>query len=347
MKVKLKNPAIFRSQESGAVLSIENAKLDKVTIPKQLPRGVSEEVLVNDAQRAKTTMITIIVVQFFLQILLKGSMDSLWSLFLICQMVGNYQIFDVGIPANIEIFFTEFKSLVKFEILKPDPLIQIFYPEVTVQSMIEGSKKKLRLDSSLENNGIETDNLVVNTIQYIVIGCIFLLMIVTLLVILFCCPKFKIKALAKLIELKRRTFWNNIIRSITISYLDLCIMFCCWLKLARYDQMNGETVKSSTNFEIGLLGLFITGYPIFCSVVLLYYRGELGQESMRERIGKLYTDITLRRNRYTILYYPLFMARRMIFVLLPYLFPSNDPKHSANQLQFLSFLSSIYIMFYA
>jgi len=42
-------------------------------------------------------------------------------------------IYETPLPANIEIFVGEFRKLIKFEILKPDNLIGIFWPGVTLQ----------------------------------------------------------------------------------------------------------------------------------------------------------------------------------------------------------------------
>jgi hypothetical protein len=61
-------------------------------------------------------------------------------------------------------------------------------------------------------------------------------------------------------------------------------------------------------------------YPIICSISLIKNRKDLNTEAMKEKIGKMYTNISLHRSKWGFLYYPIFMARRLIFVLIPLIF---------------------------
>jgi hypothetical protein len=68
---------------------------------------------------------------------LKGSIDDMWNLYLMMQLIVNFSMYDTPIAANIEVYNNEFRKLVQFEILQPDNLLGIFWPGVTVQSLIE------------------------------------------------------------------------------------------------------------------------------------------------------------------------------------------------------------------
>lgn len=55
------------------------------------------------------------------------------------QLIAYMSIYDTSIPANVEIYVTEFRKMVKFEILKPDNMLQFIEPGLTLQSLIANS----------------------------------------------------------------------------------------------------------------------------------------------------------------------------------------------------------------
>ena len=128
-------------------------------------------------------------------------------------------IYEVNLPANIEIYLEQFAKLIKFEILKPDNLLGLYEPGLTVQILIEGSKTKL--SSNIENSGVQSENFLVNNILYIAAASLFIL----LLIILFILKKLIKKIEGILRRILAKTFFNNIVRSISISYLDTSVGF--------------------------------------------------------------------------------------------------------------------------
>ena len=74
-----------------------------------------------------------------MQIALKGSINDLWGFFLMIQLVAHMSIYETPIPANIEIYVGEFRKLVKFEILKPDFILGLFKPGLTIASLIQAT----------------------------------------------------------------------------------------------------------------------------------------------------------------------------------------------------------------
>lgn len=93
------------------------------TIPRQLPKGIIAEEVEAQAESTKQVMTAIMIVQIVLSGFLKGAIDDVWGMFLICQMIAYMSIYDTSIPANVEIYVGEFRKMVKFEILKPDPIL--------------------------------------------------------------------------------------------------------------------------------------------------------------------------------------------------------------------------------
>jgi hypothetical protein len=65
------------------------------------------------------------------------------------------------------------------------------------------------------------------------------------------------------------------------------------------------------------LGLFLSLYPLVCLVVMLRFRDSLQDQVVIDRIGQMYNGVSLIRHKYTVLYYPTFMWRRFIFIVIP------------------------------
>ena len=61
-----------------------------------------------------------------MQIILKGSIDDIWALFLMLQLLAYMSVYEIPIPAVVEIYVIEFRKMIKFDILKPDKLIGLY-----------------------------------------------------------------------------------------------------------------------------------------------------------------------------------------------------------------------------
>ena len=71
-------------------------------------------------------MQSLIFIQLGLQLFLKGSIDDMWNLYLILQLVVFFSLYETPITANIEVYNEEIRKLVQFEILQPDNVLGIF-----------------------------------------------------------------------------------------------------------------------------------------------------------------------------------------------------------------------------
>ena len=64
-----------------------------------------------------------------LQVVMKGSLDYLWSLFLMLQLIRSLTMYQMATPSNVEVYLDMIKSFVDFEMLKPDFFISLIYDE--------------------------------------------------------------------------------------------------------------------------------------------------------------------------------------------------------------------------
>lgn len=61
--------------------------------------------------------------------------------------------------------------------------------------------------------------------------------------------------------------------------------------------------------------------PLYFICVLIYYSEKLQTLEIKKRIERMYQDVHLTRNRLTKFYYPVFLIRRFIFVIIPVMVP--------------------------
>jgi hypothetical protein len=80
--VKIKNPAMFVSKESGEIMDpkLQDKQMAQ-TIPKQVPDGVDPEVVLRRAQMSANAVKTMMIVQLILSVFLKGALNDLWGLY--------------------------------------------------------------------------------------------------------------------------------------------------------------------------------------------------------------------------------------------------------------------------
>jgi hypothetical protein len=68
---------------------------------------------------------------------------------------------------------------------------------------------------------------------------------------------------------------------------------------------------------VSWMPFFLVGYPLICMVYLVKNRDILNKPEIRKKTDKMYGDISLKRSFWTVLYYPIFIFRRLVVVLIP------------------------------
>jgi hypothetical protein len=66
------------------------------------------------------------------QLLIKGALDDIWALYLTLQLIAFISVYETNVPANVEIYFEEFRKMITFDLLQPDNFIGAFWPGITV-----------------------------------------------------------------------------------------------------------------------------------------------------------------------------------------------------------------------
>lgn len=68
----------------------------------------------------------VMVIQIFMQILLKGSVKTLIDLFMAIQTLVYVTIFNLEMSATTEMILDEFKKLIEFQMLNPQGFVRYF-----------------------------------------------------------------------------------------------------------------------------------------------------------------------------------------------------------------------------
>jgi len=99
-----------------------------------------------------------------------------------------------------------------------------------------------------------------------------------------------------------------------------------------------DGVQSNTAFFIAAYVLII---PIFMMFFMLRNRENLNKPEFKARFSNMYADVHLKRSRFTIVYQPLFLFRRILFVAIP----CTLVGYASIQIQLYSLFTSFYIIF--
>lgn len=140
-------------------------------------------------------------------------MKDLWGMFFTLQIIVYLSFYHITIPANSQIFRDSFKNIIEFELMQPEPLIQIFYPEFNLMAFIKGEKIMVT-DKDQEAS-------VLNDLRlYILIAMIGLtiLIILSLGLLIAKCKK-KVMEILDVQWSKWR--YNQLLQSIDIAYLEV------------------------------------------------------------------------------------------------------------------------------
>ena len=95
-------------------------KLLTIEIPTQLPKGMSEEAITDQAKQVESLCWATIIIQLLLQMSMKKGKDKLFDLLMMLQLIDSMRIYDFDQSAVMQIIFQQLSSLLKLELMNPD-----------------------------------------------------------------------------------------------------------------------------------------------------------------------------------------------------------------------------------
>lgn len=226
-------------------------------------------------------------------------------------------------PANAIIYLSALRDIVQFRIIQIDSILAFFGSSSKLSDFIDLEVTPLITNQEL---GVETTNFWVNSSTYISVTLAMVGVWVVLRLLGLRKPEYKAKA----DKWHQSLFCNVLIKWTAINYLDLVIAFLC-------------TSESKSGFQrflgtLSTFGVFIAA----TSLLALIFLGKL-PVSIEKRVSALYEGIhNLTVDKYQLLYFPAFMARRFMIIWVPaFVIFSASCKVLA-----ITYINQAYIMYY-
>ena len=183
-------------------------------VPTQLPNEISEQNVVASAEAAKDGMTSMFILQLIMQVCLKGSLNDLWLMFFTLQIMCYLVIYDIPIPANAGIFLVEFTRLIEFDILNPETFIRLITgnPDFDLVGYITGV-------SPFEAGQVG----ILNELVFFIFAVVAALVVIIFMILITAVTCIRTRIVNLLIRLKKQFFFNGLIRSVTIMYIQVCM----------------------------------------------------------------------------------------------------------------------------
>ena len=137
------------------------------------------------------------------------------------------------------------------------------------------------------------------------------------MILLMAVHKYKYKIMKKLYQLRNNYFFNGYIRSAEITYIQTVMTVGVQFKLFlnKSPFLNAENLRASAG-----ICTFLFLHPVWGAIILKLNRDSLATSLTKSYYQNLYNDIHLTRSPWTIYYWPIFMARKFMFVMIPIVF---------------------------
>ena len=297
----LKNMALF-APKSGAKPLPASAGTKVAAAPPQVPKGVDEEQIRQDASTAMKGLLAIVIAMIVIQVAVKGNFKDYWALFFILQLIAYCNYYDTPLPGNAEIYIQELTHLVELTFIDPDVLIRAFNPDFN---------KKLEVINPDAHISVWND-----------VKLYLLLITVFAVVVLFMAIASLIKALRASFSnglqiIKTKFVWDYSIQFFYMAYLKLCMTVMNQIDLSVRDSYFWRENESDWAIAIGI---FLLAIPAAFFLFLFKKQGELESAEVRAKYQNLYQDAALYRNKYAKYYTIAFTIRRIFFISIPMMF---------------------------
>jgi hypothetical protein len=129
--------------------------------------------------------------------------------------------------------------------------------------------------------------------------------------------KFRPKIIEKLKKTKNNFFWNGMIRSLTLSYMGICISTA---KLHRMKQENSIFLEEDNYKVAKVMTVYIFLLPLVSFLYLIINRDNLAEETQKNKVENLYLGVRTTESYAELMYFPQFLFRRIVFCFLPVIF---------------------------
>lgn len=218
--IKIKNPYLFVSKESGVRLSSDYESLNEA-FPKLVSKDIDYRQIDSLAKQCFYVFLAFILLFLVMKFLLLGSISDIWVLHFACQMVLYLHIYQIYMPANAITFVIEFKKLIEFDWLNP-----VKYYTWSQDQKFRLSDWLMGIERLPFDNDDQTYSIIDELQIYVFAVLIYLFIYFTTLAlryIFFCSRKLRHFFRDHAEAMNKKVLYNWVIRLICVIYVQLCI----------------------------------------------------------------------------------------------------------------------------
>ena len=208
---------------------------------------------------------------------LKGALNDLWGLFFTLQVLCYLIIYDTIIPSSAEMYLTEITKIIEFDIISPEGFIKIFKPEFDLRAFISGTKVAINKDQEVS---------IIKDLQvYILIVGAGLILLCFAGIGILALKKYREMIKNKLKSIKDKFQYNGALRSIYISFLEVCLSTALQLKLVF---KGSKYVDSSSLMVSSMTSAYLYGVVFWMIYTLHGLKGQFEKETTRSKYENMY-----------------------------------------------------------
>jgi len=127
--------------------------------------------------------------------------------------------YEIALTSNAQIYADEITKLVEFDLFNPEKLIQRFTGDSNF-SLLNWLRGRSSRHMSLH---VDQEKSIYKDLSTLAAIVFFFIFVVLVMVILLKTEKYRLRVRRQLQKLKKAMLWNTVIRSIDISYLQVCM----------------------------------------------------------------------------------------------------------------------------
>ena len=174
-------------------------------------------------------------------------------------------IYNVPLPASIEIYLNRLRELVNLEMIHPDLLLKHINPEWSVEKYLNLGTEKLT--SSQESSGLVSTDLIFNLAPYLSLAVIVIAIIAIGIILSIFRSDIRESVLSGIQDI----FFNGFIKYSSIIYLKVLVVL-------------GAQVYNSEEIKFGpmmIAPMMAASYPLIALFILLLFSDKLNFEQVR------------------------------------------------------------------
>ena len=267
------------------------------------------------------------------------SFNDMWVLFYVLQLICYLVHSDVPLPMPALVFLKHLTSFIEFDLFSPLFYLKVAVPRFSLYRFLFSIpfhfpyKSKYQKINYLDDFSVYFFWILLVSIISFYVNCLFKKKSSGRSLTAF------VNAFSKYIDSK--LYFNGYIRIYSIMYVKIALSIFAHIHVWAHAMFYQDTFVWIATIVLLLLTGFLFGWIVR---ILYRYRLILGYDHNVKVFSNLYEGIHLYKNRTNVWYFPIFLARRLIFAAVPYIF---FPFHAGLQILGWLLLSTFSLLWYA